>query len=32
LSNSKHEYAKIQQKILFDDALAMSYIDFVLVS
>jgi len=28
LSNAKYGYAKIQRKILLDDALAMIFIDF----
>jgi len=31
LSNAKYEYAKIQRKILLDDALAMIFIDFALL-
>jgi len=31
LSNAKYEYAKIQRKILVEDALAMIFIDFGLL-
>jgi len=31
LSNVKYEYAKIQRKILLEDALAMAFIDFGLL-
>jgi len=31
LSNAKYEYAKIQQKILLENAIAMIFIDFGLL-
>jgi len=31
LSNAKYEYAKIQRKIILEDALAMIFIDFGLI-
>jgi len=31
LPNAKYEYAKIQRKILLEDALAMIFIDFSLL-